>query len=214
MKSALVVLGLAPATVVAQSSYPTPPRSLGEAAEIALALTAAPAEISGNADVYVLRGTEFVKARIGSNGCACVVGRDLHHGSRYPICFDREGARTTLFRELMEGSLRAKGNSEAQVRSLVDAAYKTGQLVLPSRSSIAYMMSPRQVLFSTPDAEGVRVGAWSPHIMLMLPGVAPDQLGLAHDSKVDVIQIHDRGGSHSELIVKVPKWSDGSPASR
>ena len=162
----------------------------------------------------MLRGTDFVKARTGTNGCACVVGRDSHDGSRYPICFDREGARTILFRELMEGSLRAGGNSEARVKTLVDAAYKTGKLQLPTKSSIAYMMSPRQVLFSTPDADGVRVGAWSPHIMLMLPGVAPDQLGLAHDSKVDVIQIHDRGGSHSELIVKVPKWSDGSLASK
>ena len=74
-------------------------------------------------------------------------------------------------------------------------------------------MSPRQVLFSSPEGDGFRVGAWSPHIMLMLPGVAPEQLGLAHDSKVDVIEVHDRGGSHSELIVKVPKWSDGSPVS-
>jgi len=162
----------------------------------------------------VLRGTEFVKARAGTNGCACMVGRDLHEGSRYPICFDQEGARTMLFRELMEGSLRAKGKTETEVKALVDAAYRTGKLRLPTKSSVAYMMSPRQVLFSSPDADGLRVGAWSPHIMLLLPGVAPEQLGLAHDSKVDVIQIHDRGGSHSELIVKVPKWSDGSSASK
>ena len=214
MKATLVVLLLAPATLVGQNKYPTAPRSLGETAEIALALTAAPDEISRNADVYVLRGTDFVKARAGTNGCACVVGRDSHDGSRYPICFDREGARTILFRELMEGSLRAKGNSETAVKAQVDAAYEKGELTLPTKSSVAYMMSPQQVLFSTPDADGVRVGAWSPHLMLLLPGVAPDQLGLAHDSKVDVIQIHDRGGSHSELIVKVPKWSDGSPASK
>ena len=111
MKTALAVFAIAPAALAAQSKYPTPPRSLGEAAEIALALTAAPAEVSANADVYVLRGTDFVKARAGTNGCACVVGRDSHDGSRYPICFDREGAHTMLFRELMEGSLRAKGKS-------------------------------------------------------------------------------------------------------
>jgi hypothetical protein len=210
MKTGFAALLLVPATLGAQSKYPTPPRSLGEAAEIALAVTAAPAEVSRDADVYVLRGTDFVKARAGTNGCACVVGRDSHEGSRYPICFDQEGARTMLFRELMEGSLRAKGKTEAEVKTLVDAAYRTGELKLSTKSSIAYMMSPQQILFSTPNADGVRVGAWSPHIMLMLPGVAPEQLGLAHDSKVDVIQIHDRGGTHSELIVKVPKWSDGS----
>ena len=214
MKSAFIVLMLSPAALASQSKYPTPPQSLGEAAEIALALTAAPEEISGKASVYVLRGKEFVEARAGTNGCACVVGRDSHDGSRYPICFDREGARTMLFRELMEGSLRAKGKTEEEVKALVDAAYKKGELKLPTKSSVAYMMSPHQILFSSPNADGLRVGAWSPHIMLMLPGVAPEQLGLAHDSKVDVIQVHDRDGTHSELIVKVPKWSDGTRASK
>ncbi len=76
---------------------------------------AAPDEISSNADIYVLRGTEFVKARAGSNGCACMVGRDLHEGSRYPICFDQEDARTMLKREIMEASLRARGRSEDEV---------------------------------------------------------------------------------------------------
>jgi hypothetical protein len=192
--------------------YPTPPKPLGDEAEIALALTAAPAEITSGADVYVLRGTEFVKAKTGTNGCACMVARDLHEGSRYPICFDREGATTMLQREMMEGSLRAKGKTEAEVQAAVDAAYAKGELRLPAKAAVAYMMSAQQVLFSSAKADGRRVGPWSPHLMLMLPGVTPDQLGLAHESKVDVIQIHNRGASHSELIVKVPAWSDGTPA--
>ena len=209
-----LLLMLAPVVLAAQpqSSYPSPPKSLGEDVEIALALTAAPSEITADADVYVLRGTEFVKAKSGSNGCACMVARDLHEGSRYPICFDREGARTLLQREMMEGSLRAKGTREEDVQRAVDAAYAKGDLRLPTKAAVAYMMSPQQVLFSSARSDGRRVGAWAPHLMLMLPGVTPDQLGLAHESKVDVIQIHDRGASHSELVVKVPKWSDGAPA--
>ena len=208
-----LLLMLAPAVLAAQttSSYPSPPKSLGEDVEIALALTAAPSEITADADVYVLRGTEFVKAKSGTNGCACMVARDLHEGSRYPICFDREGAKTMLQREMMEGSLRAKGKSEEDVQRAVDAAYAKGELRLPTKAAVAYMMSPQQVLFSSAKLDGRRVGAWAPHLMLVLPGVTPDQLGLAHESKVDVIQIHDRGASHSELVVKVPKWSDGAP---
>ena len=207
-----LILMLVPAALVAQtkSPYPSPPKSLGEDVEIALALTAAPSEITADADVYVLRGTEFVKAKAGTNGCACMVARDLHDGSRYPICFDREGAKTMLQREMMEGSLRAKGKSEEDVQRAVDAAYAKGELRLPTKAAVAYMMSPQQVLFSSAKADGRRVGPWSPHLMLMLPGVTPDQLGLARESKVDVIQIHDRGASHSELVVKVPKWSDGT----
>jgi hypothetical protein len=205
-------LVFAPVALSAQTKYPAPPKSLGEDVEIALAMTAAPAEITADADVYVLRGTEFVKAKSGRNGCACMVARDLHEGSRYPICFDREGAKTMLQREMMEGSLRAKGKSEEDVQRAVDAAYAKGDLRLPTKAAVAYMMSPQQVLFSSAKSDGRRVGPWSPHLMLMLPGVTPDQLGLAHESKVDVIQIHDRGASHSELVVKVPKWSDGTPA--
>src|SRR6185295_15905510 len=115
LRRATLLLLLSCAASSAQAPYPTPPRPLGEAEEIALAVTAAPSEISGKADVYVLRGTDFVKAKAGTNGCACMVGRDSHDGSRYPICFDQEGARTLLFREIMESSLRAKGVSEGDV---------------------------------------------------------------------------------------------------
>jgi len=201
-------------TPAAKSGYPTPPRSLGEPEEIALAMTAAPEEISSKADIYVLRGTDFVKARVGTNGCSCMVSRDLHDGSRYPICFDQEGTKTTLLRELKESTLRAKGKSEVEVKGLVEAAYASGELRRPTKPAMAYMMSSQQVLFSSPLAEGRRVGAWSPHLMLLMPGVAPEQLGLSDSSKVDVIQIHREGSHHAELIVKVPAWSDGKAVVR
>lgn len=210
MTRSLLLLALAPAALAAQ--YPTPPKPLGEDIEIALAMTAAPAEITSAADVYVLRGTEYVKAKSGTNGVACMVARDLHEASRYPICFDREGAKTTMYREMMEGSLRAKGKTEDEVQRAVDDALAKGELRLPSKTAVAYMMSPQQVLFSSATADGRRVGPWSPHLMLLMPEVAPDQLGLAAESKVDVIQIYSKGKAHSELVVKVPKWSDGTPA--
>jgi len=200
----------------AKPAYPVVPRSLPDAEEIALAVSAAPDEVSSRADVYVLRGSEWVKARPGTNGCACLVARDLHEGSLYPICYDQEAARTTMYREMMEVSLRAKGKSEAEIERAVDAAYASGELKMPAKSSMAYMMSPRQVLFSSPKPEGVHVGAWSPHLMLMLPGVTTEQMGLAAKSKVDIIQLNDvRPGhtEHTELVVKVPTWADGRSAS-
>lgn len=207
----LVIAGHAAAQSQPASRYPTPPRSLGEADEIALAMSAAPDEVSGKADVFVLRGSELVRARAGTNGCACMVGRDLHEGSLYPICFDQEGARTSLQREMMEVTLRAKGRTEDEVQREVAAAYANGKLRMPAKPAMAYMMSPKQVLFSSPKAEGVRVGAWSPHLMLMTPGLTPEQLGLSETSAVDVIQIHREGDGHAELVVKVPKWSNGDP---
>jgi len=207
-------IALASALHAQTTAYPVAPRSLGDAEEIALAMSAAPAEVSSKADVYVLRGTDFVKVRAGTNGCACMVGRDSHEGSRYPICFDQEATKTTMLREIKEASLRAKGTPQAEIRRIVDAAYRSGELRMPARPAMAYMMSPNQVLFSSPDAEGVRVGAWAPHLMLMMPDVAPSQLGLADSSAVDIIQIHREGNHHAELVVKVPTWSDGKPVVR
>ena len=207
-------IALASALHAQTPAYPVAPRSLGDAEEIALAMSAAPAEVSSKADVYVLRGTDFVKVIAGTNGCACMVGRDSHEGSRYPICFDQEATKTTMLREIKEASLRAKGTPQAEIRRIVDAAYRSGELRMPARPAMAYMMSPNQVLFSSPDAEGVRVGAWAPHLMLMMPDVAPSQLGLADSSAVDIIQIHREGNHHAELVVKVPTWSDGKPVVR
>jgi hypothetical protein len=203
---------LVSALLLATQTYPVAPRGFPESEEIALALSAAPEEISSRADIYVLRGTEFVKVRSGTNGCACMVARDAHDGSRYPICYDREGVTTTMAREMLEGSLRAKGVPEVEVQRRVSASYESGALRRPAKASVAYMMSAQQVLFSAPDSSGFRVGPWYPHIMIMLPSVEPAQLGLAAESKVDFLQIHRQGQGHSELIVKVPAWSNGVPA--
>jgi hypothetical protein len=141
-----------------------------------------------------------------------MVARDLHEGSRYPICFDSEAARTLLLRELKELTLRASGMTEAQVQSAVDAAYKSGELKSPSKPAIAYMMSPRQVLFSSASAEGRRVGAWHPHLMIAMPFVTRAQFGLSAESSVDVISLDHEGTAAAQLVVKVPAWSDKTPA--
>ena len=212
----IALLGIATLTTTAAAQYPTPPKPLPEAEEITLALSAAPEEVSSKSDVWVLRDTGYAKVRTGTNGGACMVGRDLHEGSRYPICFDREGAQTTLRREIMEGNLRARGKSEDEVIRAVEAATANGTLTMPASTALSYMMSAQQVLFSSPKAEGFRVGAWSPHVMILAPAqLSARQLGLAEqDSKVDAISIHEEGKHHSELVIKLPAWSNGTPVTR
>src|SRR5262249_24718483 len=155
-----------PAVALAQTrsttGYPVPPRPMPEAEEIALARTAAPAEISAAADVWVLRASGPAKARAGTNGCSCIVSRDLHEGSLYPICVGREASGRVLKRELMELALRARGHSEAEVQRAVDAAFASGELQTPAKPAVSYMMSSKQVLFASSNADGRRVGAWSP----------------------------------------------------
>src|SRR5262245_4181563 len=96
-----LVTWMAAGSLVAQAiagtaGYPVAPRPLPDSDEIRLARTAAPAEISGAATVYAVRDGDAQVLVQGTNGCACMVSRDLHAGSLYPICFDVEATRFVL----------------------------------------------------------------------------------------------------------------------
>jgi hypothetical protein len=195
-----------------QKDYPVRPAPIPESEEIALARSAAPAELSAHATVYVLRTTGPAVAVNGTNGCVCLVSRDLHRGSRYPICYDQEASRTALGQELMELRLRFQGRSEAEVKREVASAYAAGRLHTPTRTALIYMMSPGQVLFSSPEATGVRVGAWHPHLMIAMPGATSEQLGLGADGKAGPFSLDRTGEGGAQLIVPVGTWSDGSQA--
>jgi hypothetical protein len=207
-----VIVGLAwvaPPLYGQTEAYPERPRPLPEPEEIALATSAAPAEISTKAAVYVLGATGPVKARDGTNGCTCMVSRDLHKGSLYPICYDQEATRTAFPRELMELRLRFEGKNEAEVKSAVTAAYADGTLH-PERPSVVYMMSSRQVLFSSPLPEGRRVGAWHPHLMIAMPNATEEQLGFGEDGSAGELQLDHAGEAEAQLIVPVPSWADSA----
>jgi hypothetical protein len=213
--SCLVVLLLLPCASAAgaqagPNAYPVKPVPLADSVEIALAVSAAPPELSNQATVYAVRDGQVLTLRRGSNGSACVVARDLHGGSLYPICYNAEGARTVLARELLEVRLRSLGASEDSVERAVAAGYASGQLETPKSLAMAYMMSPRQVLFSSPRPEGRRVGSWHPHLMFFVPGATPSMFGLSSED-AEPISVSGAGTPRAEVVVKVQKWSDGTP---
>jgi hypothetical protein len=193
------------------SAYPTKPVPLPDSTEIALATSAAPAELSSNATVYAVRDGKVLTLRAGTNGSSCMVARDSHAGSLYPICYNPEGTRTVLERELMQVRLRTLGVAEDSIDRAVAAAYRSGELETPKDVALAYMMSPQQVLFSNARKEGRRVGAWHPHLMLYVPGATPATFGLSDNGTGDPIQVGSPGTPQAEVIVKLPKWADGKP---
>ena len=193
------------------SAYPAKPVPLPDSIEIALATSAAPAELSSYATVYAVRDGKVVTLRAGTNGSSCMVARDSHAGSLYPICYNPEGARTVLKRELMQVRLRTLGVAEDSIDRAVEAAYKSGELEIPKDVALAYMMSPHQLLFSSAGKDGRRVGAWHPHLMLYVPGATPAKLGLSDSGTGDPIQVGSPGTPQAEVIVKLPKWADGKP---
>jgi hypothetical protein len=211
---AAVCLVALPVIVRAQApaaGYPVKPEPLADSVEIALALSAAPAELSKVATVYTVKDGKTITLRAGTSGSACIVVRDFHGGSLYPICFNPEGARTVLKREIMQVQMRSLGVPEDSIDRAVAAAYKRGDLEMPRDLALAYMMSPRQVLFSASAKEGRRVGAWHPHLMFYVPGATPAKVGLSDGTGNGPIGFSGAGTPNAELIVKVPQWSDGSP---
>ena len=119
----LAALIASTATAAAQApttAYPVKPVPLPDAEEIALAVSAAPADLSANATVYAVRDGKVLTLRAGTNGSSCMVARDQHGGSLYPICYNPEGTRTVLKRELMEVRLRTLGVTEDSIAFTLD----------------------------------------------------------------------------------------------
>jgi hypothetical protein len=206
--SLLLPLGLAaqaaPRPADAASAGPLPPL-LPDSQEVALALSAAPPDVTAGATVYVLRRGGFVKARAGTDSLICLVQRD-HPESLYPICYDAEASRTILPIALREQELREGGRSEEEVERTIAAELAAGRFTPPRRVAVSYMMSAGQVLYA--GARGRRVGAWHPHVMLYVPGASAASYGLGAAAQ-RVISVGDDGKPTAHLVVKVPRWSDG-----
>lgn len=178
-----------------------------DAYEIALARSAAPPELSDEADVYVLRRGGHEKVYTGTNGTACLVSRD-HAESLYPICYDQEAARTILVHHMEAQRLREEGASEDSVDAYVAWAYETGHIPKPERAAVTYMMSRHQNIYT--NAHGRHVGRWHPHLMIYMPGLLPEDVGMAGLPNGD-LTISNPGESDAHYIVMTKTWAQTLP---
>jgi len=110
--------------------------------EIALARTAAPANVSGQATIKVLTPKGFVVAEAGTNGFVCMVMRafsaptytpaqflDLVYDPsvRAPICFNSLAAKQVLPYYELRTDLALKGNAPDRIQAGVEEALRDGQ---------------------------------------------------------------------------------------
>ncbi|HEX2095143.1 MAG TPA: hypothetical protein VHG28_22275 [Longimicrobiaceae bacterium] len=191
----------------AAAQTPARPPLLPDEYETALARTAAPASLSDSADLYVLRRGGFERVRRGSNGAACLVGRD-HPESLYPICYDPEAARTILPRALEAQRLRELGLPEDSVEVRIARAYAEGGLRPPARTAIAYMMSRHQVIYT--GASGRRVGEWYPHLMIYMPGLTRGALAMPGLPSGD-LTLDREGAPDTHFVVMTRDWAAAPP---
>jgi len=178
--------------------------------QIALAESAAPAEVSSKATVYVLGPKGYEKAREGTNGFSCFVGRHFVKPAETtiePQCLDAEGSRTLLLVYMHGEELRTNGKSEAEIKADVANGYKEGRYQYPSKPGFLYMLSSRNRLSAIPEHG---TGIFPPHLMFYAPNMTTKDIGFDAQPNLDYLGM-THPGAGDNLIVVIPAASK-SPA--
>jgi hypothetical protein len=182
--------------------------------EIQLARSAAPASISGEAEVLVLGRDGYSTAAKGSNGFTCLVERGFAAASddavfwnpkiRGPICVNAPAAKTYLPTVLFKARLALAGKSRTEIAAAVKSALASGKLPALAPDAMSYMMSKDQYL----SDDGVH---WHPHLMFFAPGDAVKMWG-GNLAGSPTLATTDPEDGITILMVVVDHWSDGTPA--
>jgi hypothetical protein len=183
-----------------------------QAAEIALARSAAPASISGKADVMVLGRKGYTTAVQGSNGFLCIVERSWGAATdapefwnpkmRAPTCYNPAAARTFAQIYLMKTKLVLAGASKAKIVAATAAALDKKELPALEPGAMCYMMSKQQNL-------GDRDKSWHPHLMFFVSGDVAKSWG-ANLLGSPIMAAKDPQERVTIFMVWVGKWSDGT----
>jgi len=182
--------------------------------EIALARSAAPEQVSRDADVMLLGRHGYETVVKGKNGFGCMVERSWTAGIddpdfwnpklRAPICFNPAAVRSYLPQTLRKTELVLAGRSKAQMAESIKAALDKKELPAPEAGAMCYMMSKQGYL-------NERAGHWQPHLMFFLPLTDAATWG-ADVPGSPVLADRDTLGRMTIFMIPVGKWSDGTPA--
>lgn len=196
-------------------------------AEIALARSAAPPSISGEAKVVVLGPHGYETAVEGKNGFVCIVERAWMNPfdspefwnpkNRSPICLNPPAARTVLPLTLMRTKLILAGKSKDEVKESIKAAIKKKELPELEPGAMSYMMSKdayltdkgghnmAHLMFYTPlgTVWGANVVDSSNGVSERFPG-SPLLLAPSYKGNPEPIDM---------FLMGTGVWSDGTPAS-
>jgi hypothetical protein len=162
--------------------------------QIALAMEAAPAEITENATVYILGKTGYEVAKTGTNGFSCLVDREFVT-TMEPECYDAEGSATTLKTRLRTEELRAQGKSEEDIQRDIEQGYKEGRFKAPDKPGVVYMLSDKNRVY---DPSSKQIINFPGHLMFYAPYMTDKDLGyksqaslpyLVHPGRPDALMI-------------------------
>lgn len=187
------------------------------AAEVALARTAAPSDVSENATVLVLTAKGYIEAARGTNGFTCVVMRSFSAAPddpefwnprvRAPHCFNPPAVRTVLPAMLAQIDWALAGATPVELNARIKQAYAEKRFTMPATGAMAYMLSPKQRL-SDADPH------WMPHLMFYYDRALTAATFGAGGMRAPIIDASagDPAGPVQVLYIPTRTWSDGTPA--
>jgi hypothetical protein len=186
--------------------------SMERNAEIAMARSAAPETISGDAKILVLGAHGYETAAEGKNGFVCMVQRSWTAGVddpefwnpkiRAPICFNPAAARSNLPLVILKTAWALAGQSKAQISDSLKSAFDQKELSSPEAGAMCYMMSKAGYLND-------RDGHWHPHLMFFVPPTDAEDWG-ANLSGSPILAASDPQDRLTLFLVPVGRWSDGT----
>jgi len=205
-----LVVSFSEVHVLGQASKYPPVREylMPHDAEIALARSAAPANITSRATIKVLTDSGYEIERKGENGFTCMVMRgwtaptytpakfrDFVYDAtvRAPICFDPIASRSVMPYYELRSKLGMDGKTPDQIAEGVQAAQAKGQLPRRDVVSFAYMWSADQNL-------GQGIGHWHPHVMVFAPYYENSMIG-GNEFGSQLPQVSDDAGTPFTVVV-------------
>ncbi len=185
-------------------------------AEIALARSAAPDSISGDAKILVLGRHGYETAVAGKNGFVCVVERGWMSPSdapefwnpkiRGPICFNPPAARSVLPATFKRTEIVLAGRTKAEIIEGNKAASDKGELPPLEPGAMSYMMSKRAYLTDRGDHNLA-------HLMFYAPALDGKDWGADLPKSPVMLNPQFKGIQPIDVfVISVGKWSDGSAA--
>ena len=192
------------------AQYLMPPAS-----EVALARSAAPAAISGNATVLTLDSHGYQTAVPGTNGFTCLVERSWmapfespdfwNPMIRGPVCYNPAASGSVLAYTLLRTKLALAGDSKDRILEEVRAALARNEISSPEPGAMSFMMSKDGYLS---DADG----HWHSHLMFHVPKVAGASWGANLPGSPVVLDDREVPEPQTIFMVPVSHWSDGTAA--
>jgi len=182
--------------------------------EVALARSAAPASLSGDATIMVLTPAGYKTVVDGKNGFTCLVERGwmapfdgpdfMSAKMRAPVCYNAVAVRSHLPYTFNRTRLFLAGRTKEQMREEITKQVAKNELPVPELGAMSYMMSKQQDLGQNAH--------WHPHVMFHLPRTDMASWGANLPGThvyADPTQLTEPEPETTFFAV-VDSWSDGS----